>query len=76
MTLRQVFLICISLLFPRLPTYALGPENVFLLVNKNVSESAEVADHYCRKRHVPHGHVIALDLRNSEDISREDYDVA
>ena len=74
MRFGQLRLIGICLLFPALPTYALGPENVFLLVNKNVPESAEVAAHYCRKRHVPDGHIIALDLPVGEDISREDYD--
>jgi uncharacterized protein (TIGR03790 family) len=55
------------------PAYALGPEDVFLLVNKNVPESLEVAEHYCQKRQVPKDHLIMLDLPGSEDISREDY---
>ncbi len=53
---------------------ALGPEDVYILVNKNVADSQAVADHYCAKRGVPKDHVIALDLPTGEDISRTDYD--
>ncbi len=56
------------------PAAALGPEDVYILVNKNVADSQAVADHYCAKRGVPKDHVIALDLPAGEDISRADYD--
>jgi uncharacterized protein (TIGR03790 family) len=55
------------------PAWALGPADVFLITNKNVPESKEVADHYCAKRGVPKENVIALDLPKEEDISRKDY---
>jgi uncharacterized protein (TIGR03790 family) len=55
------------------PAWALGPADVFLVVNKNVPESKEVADHYCAKRGVPKENVIALDLPKEEDITRKDY---
>jgi uncharacterized protein (TIGR03790 family) len=55
------------------PAWALGPADVFLVVNKNVPESQEVADHYCHKRGVPKENVVALDLPAGEDISRADY---
>jgi uncharacterized protein (TIGR03790 family) len=54
--------------------FALGPEDVYILVNKNVADSQAVADHYCAKRGVPIDHVIALDLPTGEDVSRADYD--
>jgi uncharacterized protein (TIGR03790 family) len=54
--------------------FALGPEDVYILVNKNVPDSQAVADYYCAKRGVPIDHVIALDLPAGEDISRADYD--
>ena len=54
--------------------FALGPEDVYLLVNTNVADSQAVADHYCEKRGVPKDHVVALDLPTGEDISRADYD--
>jgi uncharacterized protein (TIGR03790 family) len=53
--------------------FALGPQDVYILVNKNVADSQAVADHYCAKRGVPVDHVIALDLPTGEDISRADY---
>jgi uncharacterized protein (TIGR03790 family) len=54
--------------------FALGPDDVYILVNKTVADSQAVADHYCAKRGVPKDHVIALDLPTGEDISRADYD--
>src|SRR5947199_5807481 len=61
-------------LAPAAPARALGPRDVFILVNKNVPESRKVADHYCAKRGVPKENVVALDLPKGEDISRADYD--
>lgn len=61
------------LLLISVPGRALGPADVFILVNKNVRESQEVADHYCLKRGVPRDNVILLDLPAGEDISRNDY---
>src|SRR5262249_6814676 len=63
------------LLLPATPAVALEPRDTFILVNKNVPESRQVADHYCAKRGVPKENVIALDLPKGEDISRRDYDV-
>ena len=54
--------------------FALEPADVWLIVNKNVPESRQVADHYIAKRGVPKGNVIELDLPNNENISRQDYD--
>lgn len=53
---------------------ALGPQDVYLVVNKNVPESQSIAEHYCAKRGVPTDHVVSLDLPTGEDISRADYD--
>jgi uncharacterized protein (TIGR03790 family) len=61
------------LLLAAVPARALGPADVFLLVNKNVPESRQIADHYCKKRGVPADNVITLDLPTGEDISRRDY---
>jgi uncharacterized protein (TIGR03790 family) len=59
---------------PATPAVALEPRDIFILVNRNVPESRQVADHYCAKRGVPKENVIALDLPKGEDISRRDYD--
>ena len=56
------------------PGFALGPADVYLVINKNVLDSRAIAEHYCRKRHVPVDHILALELPASEDISRHDYD--
>jgi uncharacterized protein (TIGR03790 family) len=53
---------------------ALEPAHVFLLVNKNLPASREVAEHYCGKRSVPKENIVQLDLPAGEDISRKDYD--
>lgn len=52
---------------------ALEPRDVFLLVNKNVKASQEIADYYCARRGVPKDNVLVLDLPAGEDISRADY---
>jgi uncharacterized protein (TIGR03790 family) len=71
--MRWLFIPLFTLLICR-PGAALGPEDVWLLVNKNVPESRQVADHYITKRGVPKNQVVELDLPKGEDISREDYD--
>jgi uncharacterized protein (TIGR03790 family) len=53
---------------------ALEPKEVFLLVNKNLPASKEIAEHYCQKRGVPAENIIQLDVPTTEDISRLDYD--
>jgi uncharacterized protein (TIGR03790 family) len=54
--------------------WALGPADVWIVVNANVPESREIADHYIAKRGVPRENVVELDLPRGEDISRADYD--
>ena len=65
------FVLCF--LATRLPA-GVGPDDVYLIVNRNVAASQTVADHYCRVRGVPPGHVLVLDLPNGEDISLADYE--
>ncbi len=55
-------------------SFALEPKDVWLVVNKNVPASREVADYYIAKRGVPKGNVVELDLPKGEDVSRADYD--
>jgi uncharacterized protein (TIGR03790 family) len=56
------------------PARALGPAEVFVIYNKNVPASREVADHYAQRREVPAVNLIGLDLPDGEDITRADYD--
>jgi uncharacterized protein (TIGR03790 family) len=56
------------------PAHALEPKDVFVVGNRNVPASKEVAEHYCARRGVPRDHIVLLDLPAGEDISRADYD--
>src|SRR5262249_27730958 len=67
-------LILASLVLSSQSALALEPADVILIVNKNMPESAAVAEHYRAKRGVPKENTIALDLPKTEDISRKDYD--
>jgi len=63
----------LTLLFLPTIAIALEPGEVFLLVNKNVPASKELAEYYCKQRAVPVENIITLDLVTTEDISRKDY---
>ncbi len=65
---------CFVLLLLSAPVFALEPKEIFVVANKNVPASKEVAEHYLKSRKVPDGNLILLDLPAGEDISREDYD--
>ncbi len=67
--LAMGWMLCLAL-----PLWALEPAEVFLLVNKNVPESKEVAVHYCDKRQVPKENIVELDLPKGEDIGRKEFD--
>ena len=56
------------------PVLAIGPDDVYIVVNRNIPESQAVADHYCEKRGVPRDQVVAFDLPKGEDMGRADYD--
>jgi uncharacterized protein (TIGR03790 family) len=63
---------CLLMLVP--PVRALGPEDVYLLINQNVPESREIAEHYCAKRGVPRDHILSFDPPATEDVSRGVYE--
>jgi uncharacterized protein (TIGR03790 family) len=71
---RRNTLAVLALLLLSRTAVALGPNDVWIVVNKNVPASREVADYYCKKRGVPRDHVIALDLPDGEEVSRHAYD--
>ncbi len=74
MTLSRSVLIALVVVWPTLPAWALTPKEVFLVSNKKVKESGELARFYCQKRGVPTENVLSLELPTGEDISRADYD--
>jgi uncharacterized protein (TIGR03790 family) len=53
---------------------AVGPQDVFVLTNKNVPASRSLGEHYCQKRGVPLDHILVFDLPTEEDMSRQTYD--
>ena len=53
---------------------ALGPQDVCILYNKNLSNSKLVADYYCQRRGVPAANQIPLDVPDVDEISRPDYE--
>jgi uncharacterized protein (TIGR03790 family) len=63
----------LALLFLSPVAFALGPNDVWLVVNKNVPESKEIAEHYCKMRSIPDGHILYLDLPTTEEMSRHAY---
>ena len=68
------YVLALTFLTVSTAAFALEPADIWILVNKNVPESRQVADHYIAKRGVPKTNVIELDLPKGEDISRADYD--
>lgn len=64
----------VILTFLSAPAFALSPNELILIVNKNEPASAELAAHYSRVRTVPDENVVTLDLPTGESISRGDYD--
>ncbi|MDB5327973.1 MAG: uncharacterized protein JWM57_3542 [Phycisphaerales bacterium] len=53
----------------------LRPDELLLITNKNVPQSAALAQHYAQVRHVPAERSLALDLSTGEEMSAEEYDV-
>jgi hypothetical protein len=66
-------LAAVTLLLWAASAHAVGPDDVFILTNKNVPESRELAEYYCQKRGVPRDHILAFDLPAGEDVSRATY---
>ncbi len=71
---RLALLILTLSMMPVFGALALEPASVFLLANKNLPASQEVAEHYCAKRRLPKENIVSLDLPVGEDISRADFD--
>jgi uncharacterized protein (TIGR03790 family) len=69
----RLSLVLVGIVFLTDRASALGPDDVYLVTNKNVPESKGIAEHYCARRKVPLDHILVLDLPKGEDISRKDY---
>ncbi|NOY52112.1 MAG: TIGR03790 family protein [Deltaproteobacteria bacterium] len=49
------------------------PEEILVLVNSRTSASVRLGKFYMARRHIPAGHLSALDMPKGEQISRRDY---
>jgi uncharacterized protein (TIGR03790 family) len=67
--------LCLQLIGLVIPAFqcAVGPNDVYILVNGKSSDSQAVADFYSDRRKVPSENIIVLDLPLSEDVSREQF---
>jgi hypothetical protein len=53
---------------------ALSARDLILVYNRNMPESRDVAGYYAQKRQVPPENLVGVNVPNSEDISRNNYD--
>jgi uncharacterized protein (TIGR03790 family) len=53
---------------------ALTPENLVLVTNKNVPESKQLAEYYAKRRSLPEGRILELNLPATDEISFADYE--
>jgi uncharacterized protein (TIGR03790 family) len=69
------FIILTGLLFSTIAA-ALEPNEILVIVNKDIPASAELGQYYCRQRKVPAENILALPLGKTlfSLISRDDYD--
>lgn len=56
--------------------FALEPDEILVIANKDIAESGRIARYYCQKRAVPEGNILELPLGTSlrDTISRDDYE--
>lgn len=52
----------------------LGPRDVFVVANRRSAESKFLAEYYCKQRNIPTDHILLVDVRASEIITRVEYD--
>jgi uncharacterized protein (TIGR03790 family) len=69
------FVILIGLLFCAIAA-ALEPNEILVIVNKDIPASEDLGQYYCQRRNVPQKNILALPLGKTlaNSISRDDYD--
>jgi uncharacterized protein (TIGR03790 family) len=69
------FVILFGLLFCAIAA-ALEPNEILVIVNKDIPASAELGQYYCQRRNIPKENTLALSLGKTlaNSISRDDYD--
>ncbi len=56
------------------PAFALSPDEILLITNKNSPDSQHLAQLYCQLRNVPSAQIVPLDLPTDEEMSFETYE--
>lgn len=69
-----LLLISVALANASIARAELRPNEIALIVNRNVPESLELAKFYADARKIPDGRIIALDLPVGEEISFDEYE--
>ncbi len=74
MVIRPAILLVLLISFlPVRPSFALLPEEVLLIVNRNVAASQVLADKYLSARQIPAENILRVALTDKEDCSRSEY---
>jgi uncharacterized protein (TIGR03790 family) len=71
---RVVLIFLVAAVFAPAARGGLTADQIALIVNKNVPESAQLAEFYAKARDVPDGRIIALDLPTGDEISFDQYE--
>jgi len=71
---RIPFLMLMVLVMSSGLTWALVPEQVLVLANRNAAQSVELARYFMEKRGIPEAHLLALRVTDRESCSREAYE--
>jgi uncharacterized protein (TIGR03790 family) len=56
-------------------TLALEPDQILLIVNRNVPESGKLAELYCQLRQIPPDRIVSLDLPDDAEIPFDTYEM-
>ena len=64
----------LALLFSVTQALALEPADLIIVYNRNLPESRTVANYYARKRAVPLGNMVGVDVSFAEKMARKDFD--
>ena len=72
-TIHRVMIVFSLLVLSSAPSFALQPEEILLIANRNVSESIELARYYQGQRKIPAANLLQIRMTKKEDCSREEY---
>lgn len=70
----QIFVVVLINLATYISVYALTPNEILVIANRNVSGSVELAKYYIEKRDIPNGNILTLRLTKDEKCNRLEYE--